>query len=145
MKLLALLAWLVTPLVAFAESQVFILSWDPVTTAVDGQAIPPNDIEYVLYGRRGDGNFDLFSIITETEWEGPPMPVGCYEFYVTARRIVTKLESEPSNVVGECVYPEDADDPPLEAENPPPVQPDVSTHQPPARVLIQLEKRRVNW
>jgi len=143
--LLALVMLLLTPK-ANAESTIFVITWDPVTTTVDGQAIPPNDIEYVLYGRRGDDQFQVFLITTDTEWMGPSMPVGCYEFYAIARRIVTKLESVPSVTIGECVYPEGVDDPPLETEDPPPVVPEVDTHQPPGQVNpIKLEKRRVNW
>ena len=129
-----------------SASQVLHLTWDHVTTTTDGQLIPPDDIEYVLYGRINDRNFDVFTIVTDNEWLGPVLPPGCYEFFLKARRIVSRLESEPSNTVGECIYAEDGSVPEDQGEVVKPVQPtDVDRHSPPVPPRARVMKLDVDW
>lgn len=131
---------------ACAEATVFVISWSPVTLTIDGEALPAEDVEYMVYGRRNEGSYQIGVITTDTEWTTTAVPVGCYDFYVVARRIASGLESDPSLIVSECVYPNDAGTDLNSIESPGPVQPEIAMHSPPASPSgVQILKRQVNW
>lgn len=129
-----------------SQAQVLHLSWDHVTETTDGQMIPPDDIEYVLYGRVNDRDFDVFTIVTDNEWLGPVLPPGCYDFYLKARRIVSRQESVPSNTVGECIYADDGSVPDDDGGAVDPVPPtNADQHLPPVPPRARIMKLDVNW
>lgn len=85
------------------------VSWSSVAEDIDGNPIPQNVLEYIVYGSRDGSPFVALGRTPSNTAMTEELPLGCYEVYVTAYRKDEMLESIPSERAAQCLDGNDDD------------------------------------
>ena len=81
---------------SYAVGAGLTVSWSSVAEDTDGNPIPQNVLEYIVYGSRDGSPFVALGRTPTNTAMTEELPLGCYEVYVTAYRKDEMLESAPS-------------------------------------------------